>query len=106
VSAWSVGGGGCPDEAGELAGAGDDSDVAGLAASAHPLVDAVQTMLGAVGDLSSASWESRPAGAALRVLIPSTLASASANVSSVGRMVELLAGQPGACAAVHVAGCG
>lgn len=49
--ARSVGGGGGPEEAGEFAGARDDSDVVRLAAGAHPVIEAVQAMLASVRDL-------------------------------------------------------
>ena len=45
-----VGGGGGPEKAGQLAGAGDDGDVVRLAADAHGAIEAVQALLGAVGD--------------------------------------------------------
>src|SRR6185503_15956873 len=46
-----VGGGGGPEEAGQLTSAGDNDDIVWLAAGAHPSVDAVQALLGAVCDL-------------------------------------------------------
>jgi hypothetical protein len=43
---------GCgPEEAGEFAGDGDGGDVAGLAACAEALIEAVEPTFGAVGDL-------------------------------------------------------
>jgi hypothetical protein len=43
---------GCrPEEAGQLACGGDDGDVAGLAASAEALVESVEAVLGAPGEL-------------------------------------------------------
>jgi hypothetical protein len=43
---------GCrPEEAGQLAGDGDDGDVAGLAAPAEALVETVEAVLCAPGDL-------------------------------------------------------
>ena len=58
VGCWAglVGGGGGPEEAGQFAGAGDDDDVVGLAAGAHALMDAVESLLGAVGDLQDVVW--------------------------------------------------
>ena len=47
----SVSGGGSPEEAGQFAGDGDDGHVGVFAAAAHRVVDAVQALLGAVGDL-------------------------------------------------------
>lgn len=51
VSDRSWCGGGGPEEAGEFAGARDDSDVVRLAAGAHPVIEAVQAMLASVRDL-------------------------------------------------------
>jgi hypothetical protein len=49
VRSW--GGGGGPAEAGELSGDRDRGDVVGLAALAEAVVEAVQSVLGAPGDL-------------------------------------------------------
>ena len=46
-----VGHGGGPEEAGEFAGDGDGGDVAGFAACAQAVVEAVEAVLGAPGDL-------------------------------------------------------
>lgn len=50
-----VGGRGSPQEAGQFTSARDDGHVAGLPAGAHLLVDAVEALLGAVGDLQDVS---------------------------------------------------
>jgi hypothetical protein len=43
----------CPEEASQLAGARDDGHVVRLAAGAHPLIDAMQPVLGTVSDLQN-----------------------------------------------------
>ena len=51
VGGVSVGGCCCPEEARQLACAGDDGHVVRLAAGAHAVIDAVQPLLCSVGDL-------------------------------------------------------
>jgi len=51
VGWWLVGGGGCPEEAGELAGDRDGHDTVRFAARFHLPVDAMEPVLGRVRDL-------------------------------------------------------
>ena len=48
--------GGGPEEAGEFAGDSNGGDVAGFAALAEALVEAVQAPLGTAGDLDDVAW--------------------------------------------------